>query len=145
MDTTTALQVIKTTFSGLKTVADLIKDNKQSEAAVAVADIQIKLGDLSTQFMEMSATNLTLSKENTALKEKLEFKETLNFKKPYYVTKSGDGPFCPTCWDDDRKAMRLDGPDGGARRWVCKKCKNYFDENPNYVPPPINGPAWGTY
>lgn len=136
MDASVILQAISTAFKGLQTVGDLIKANKQAEAATALADVQIKLGDLSSQCMQLGKMNLVLAKENAELKEKLTFAAKLVFKKPFYVTDSGDGPFCPKCYDDERKGIRLDGPHGGGyKRWDCPKCRNHFMENPDYKLP----------
>lgn len=146
MDTNLALQVLNTVFKGLGTVGDLIKNNKQTEAVVAVTDIQIKLGQLSAQFMELSQANAGLAKENSELKEKLEFKAKLKFKKPFYMTEDSDGPFCPKCWDDDKKGIRLDGPSSGYKRWDCPKCKNHFMENPDYQSPALGMKSdWNPY
>jgi cell division protein FtsB len=146
MDNSLALQILNTVFKGLGTVGDLIKANKQTEAAVAVTDIQIKMGQVSAQFMELSQANTILAKENNDLKEKLEFKEKLKFQKPFYRTESGDGPYCPKCWDDERKGIRLDGPHTEYKRWDCPKCQNHFMENPDYQSPPLRMTSdWDPY
>ena len=73
----------------------------------------------------------------TGLKEKLDFKAKLIFKKPFYMTEAADGPYCPKCWDDEKKGIRLEGPKSEYLSWDCPKCKNRFMENPNFQPPPI--------
>lgn len=50
----------------------------------------------------------------------------IEYEKPYYWRKVGDkkdGPFCQSCYDKDRKLIRLQGD--GAGYWECLVCKTH--------------------
>ncbi len=57
-------------------------------------------------------------------------RDNLVWKRPFYWSKSGktnEGPFCQTRWDKEQKLIRLE-KSGERGYWVCKVCRNGFDE-----------------
>ena len=77
-----------------------------------------KMLDLKEQISE-------LREENIALKEKLSEREQYDmvFKdNMYWDNNKNDGPYCSKCWDENKKAIRLQtrGSDN-----YCPSCKSY--------------------
>jgi len=66
-----------------------------------------------------------LEGENSELREKLKFSESLNYKPHAYWTDKEDGPFCSRCWDKDRIGIRMHLTSGS---WgECPECKVQAD------------------
>jgi len=87
------------------------------------------------KIMEYRETILALQEENISLKQKLkDLEEKLNtsvklvFKDSLYYTENDSIPFCPHCWERDKLAIHLKGPDAveGYKVWDCPKCKENF-------------------
>lgn len=59
--------------------------------------------------------------------------------------KGAEGPFCPKCWGDERKEMRMIKQRPDAKMSICPKCKTLsrIDESPDQ-PTGREGPtsAW---
>jgi len=74
----------------------------------------------------------SFKKQIEDLNEKLKFKETLIFENNVYWSRQGDktvGPFCPGCWDQNKKPIRFITlyTDSG-KFWDCPICKLQISE-----------------
>lgn len=98
-----------------------------------------KLGnqDLLEKMADLRDEIFSLREENRELKEKLSFRDDYNMVFEgtcYWNVKDGetkDGPFCPTCWDKDRKAIRMHSGRIGTlykgapdNIYLCHVCKS---------------------
>lgn len=105
----------------LKEITDTAK------TALTIAN-ELKNLELKEAILNLKEQMLALREENLALKEQLQEKQKYNmqFKNNTYwnIKEDGkkEGPYCPTCWDADGKAVRLlkssgyDGP-------ICLVCR----------------------
>jgi hypothetical protein len=124
-------------LASIKTAAELAKIIKDSSSSLEKAEIKFKLADLVSALAEAkmdiaSIQELVLEKEKeiSSLKDKLETKNNVLWEKPYYFldTANGkDGPFCPACYDDSQKLIRLQDRTNGT--WMCHVCKGYLEDS----------------
>jgi len=84
------------------------------------------------KIMELRETCVALQDEVHALKEKikaleesLRFSGTLEYREPFYFQKDDACPFCPRCWEKDRRAIHLapERAQSGVRARMCPECK----------------------
>lgn len=93
--------------------------------------------DLLEKMADLRDEIFSLREENRELKEKLSRRDNYNmvFEGTCYwdVKDDGtkDGPFCPTCWDKDRKAIRMHSGRIGTlykgapdNIYLCHVCKS---------------------
>lgn len=89
--------------------------------------------ELYTKLLEIQEKTLEVQEENRVLKERiLHLSEELKIKgnlrfgdKAYYLKIEGskeDGPFCSSCWDAQKKLIRLHKL---IQRFWCPVCKNF--------------------
>lgn len=89
--------------------------------------------------MEMREAALAYREENLALKERVrdleasaQIEASLNWDGVVYWRGGEDekeGPYCPRCWDAEKKLLRLQHVPGGdsiRRHWRCYECKNNY-------------------
>jgi len=101
-------------LDNVKTLIDLARklDN---------VDLNRQIIELQSDIMKLITENAKLKEENSELRTKLAFQEELVFHDDAYWTKSGEGPYCPGCWDTKRLAVRMHG---GATKGTfgCPAC-----------------------
>jgi len=104
---------ISTAFTSVKTLLEITKtlqDQKVISAInSAVADIQVKLIEAQQQILSVQDENSRLRGELTLLRKQAELEETVSFHDGAYWKKvlgdKEEGPFCPSCWDLNRKLV----------------------------------------
>lgn len=90
----------------IKTALDNIKAIKE------IADITQNI-ELKSLIVDLKSEIIELKEENQNLKEKLSkiLAKNLHFENCVYwdINQEGikDGPYCPVCWDKDKKLVRL--------------------------------------
>ena len=88
------------------------------------------------QILELQEENKRFKKENKELQKKLEFQDDLEYRNNVYWKKSNeDGPYCPRCWDGDKKSMRMTTKVGGNFA-ICPECKtkiNFTGKEPKII------------
>ncbi|MEI8390246.1 MAG: hypothetical protein WCG23_10235 [bacterium] len=109
----------------IKTVLDNV--NAIKEIADSIQNIELKsiIVDLKEQVLE-------LKEENLNLKEKLSKQEDFNMifeDNKYWNTNENnvkDGPYCPACWDNNKKTIRFNE---AKMSFHCPVCKNTVSKN----------------
>ncbi len=108
------LAIIGTAFSHLKTSMDIAKLISDSTSSLSEAETKLKLAELISSLadlkMELSDIKVDLidkDEEIRELKNKIEEKESLIFDGKFYLKEGDKIPFCPTCWESNRKAIHL--------------------------------------
>jgi hypothetical protein len=124
-------------LSSIKIAADLAKILKDSNNSLGQAEVNFKLADLVGALADAkmdvaSIKELLIEKEQEILelKKSLETKDSIKWKKPYYFLQTGDsedGPYCQTCYDNEKKLIRLQ--DIGNGTWRCHVCTGYFEDS----------------
>tara|TARA_R110002060_G_scaffold74932_1_gene84406 strand:- start:210 stop:650 length:441 start_codon:yes stop_codon:yes gene_type:complete len=135
-------------LSSIKTAADLAKILKDSNSSLGQAEVNFKLADLVGALADAkmdiaSIKELLIEKEQEILelKKSLETKDNIKWEKPYYFLQTDDskeGPYCQTCYDNDKKLIRLQDGSNGA--WRCHVCTGYFEDS-SYRPIDIESPG----
>ncbi len=117
-------------FDELKSIAGTLREADKIPQYEQILGIQEKLLEMQNKISELDT-------ENRVLKEKLETKESLAYENnAYWIIKDGkkDGPLCSSCWDDNKKTIRMQ-PCGNPAFFDCPLCKNKSVQiDPNYRP-----------
>ena len=92
------LAIIGTAFSHLKTSMDIAK--LISDSTSSLADLKMELADIKVDLIDKD-------EEIRELKNKIEEKESLIFDGKFYLKEGDNIPFCPTCWESNKKAIHL--------------------------------------
>ncbi|MGB3477593.1 MAG: hypothetical protein WBB67_00350 [bacterium] len=107
-------------FDDLKSIAEVLQEANKIEQYKQILDIQ-------QQLLEMQKKMRAQVAEIEELQEKLKIKGDILFKNPAYWIKKKDGlwdgPFCPTCWDGEKKLIRLVERFPGRNILRCNICK----------------------
>lgn len=112
-----------------KEIIELIKKGATLEA-------QEKIMELREYIIELQQENISLKNENNALKEELEIKSKMKYDgSVYWLGEDGEsnsnkeGPFCPTCFDKDKKSIRLQknkSYEDDSDYWSCNVCRSIY-------------------
>lgn len=136
-------------LSSIKTAADLAKIIKDSSSSLEQAEVKFKLAELVSALAEAkmdiaSIKELILEKENeiSVLKGLLEIKKKVMWEKPFYFLVEDDvkdGPYCPTCYDNHKKMIRLQDEENGS--WRCHVCTSWLQDSSTFtnITPASNG------
>jgi hypothetical protein len=80
------------------------------------------------RIFDLQEENADLKDKNKQFKDYDKFEKSLVFEKNafYSVNKDGDkiGPYCPKCWGDEKKELRMQK---GKRFYHCPKCGSTSD------------------
>jgi len=110
-----------------KTAYDLAKKGMTVE-------FQEKIMQLREEALELQEENVRLRKENRGLKERVELRETVHFRRSVYWQDGDAVPFCPYCYQKSHLLIHLSGPqwDGPERSviWDCQECAISYHEVP---------------
>ena len=105
-------------------IVELIKKGATFEA-------QEKILELRESAMDLQEENLSLREELSKLKAIIKKSESLSFENGvYWFEKNSkkEGPFCPTCYDNNGKEIRLHSIEGSTfGNWGCKVCNCSYE------------------
>jgi hypothetical protein len=98
--------------------------------------------DLLKQVLSLQVEALRTFEEMHALKERirqlesqLETKRVMEFRAPFYFSGEDQIPFCPKCWESERKALHLYHTP--QTRYECHSCKTVIhfpqDDQPSFT------------
>lgn len=126
------------------------------EELKGIADVVRKMGNmelyrqitqLETQVLDLTRATRRLEHENDELRTKLTFRGELTFRNSVYYHGDDPVPYCPRCWEAERKAVHLRGPNSvlAGTRFDCVECKNLFiterrEPDPTPQPPRRRSP-----
>lgn len=97
---------------------------------------------LEAKVLDVEAENTKLREENASLNKRLNARAEMKPFGPHnYFYKNGqtDGPYCPTCWQKNEKAILLPASTryaAGIGR-LCSVCKELYVEHPTSAGPAI--------
>jgi hypothetical protein len=105
----------------LKEIADLARKYNDDE-------LNQKIVKLEEEIVEFTLQIGSLEEETQELKRTFSVSKKMKFKKPLYYQEDDPIPFCPRCWEKDRKPVHLLGPVkvGAGLRYGCPNCKGFF-------------------
>jgi len=102
-----------------KEIADLVQKLGNME-------IYRKIIELEAEIVELTRTNHELEKRNEELERLIAFNQDMKFRKPIYFVKGDSQPYCPRCWESDKKGIHLIGPRGKPDRYDCPNCSIFI-------------------
>jgi len=104
-----------------KTVIDLAKKGMTVE-------FQEKIMQLREEALALQEENLRLRSENLELKKKAELQETVSFSKNVYWRDGDKVPFCPSCFDKDKRLVHIHlcGRNGPQLIYQCPACATQY-------------------
>ena len=110
-------------IESLKEIADLVKKFNDDE-------LNRKIVDLEGEIVELTLQIGSLEEENKEMKRTFSLIKKMRFKKPFYFQEDDPVPFCPRCWEKEKKPVHLIGPVKVAAglRYGCPNCKDFFVE-----------------
>lgn len=121
---TAGLSATKTGFELIKAVRELLK-----RPQVDAGEILARLTELQDLMLEAKLALIQADQDKTKLEGRIaELSRMADFGKDFKLLHGvywhEDFPYCPVCWDVDRKPVRLSGPirlpDGGpVEQWTC--------------------------
>lgn len=132
MDPTAGLATVTGIVQTLQALAGLSKNVNAVEFNQKLIELQRLIFELQGKLLEIQNENTMLTEENRRLKSVEEIRGKLIFSRQVYWVMDGDnldGPYCPNCWDLNRKLVRLtiwDGSDPKAINYRCGIDGNYF-------------------
>ena len=117
----TATEIAKG-ISTLKTEAEI--RSKTSEFLNVIIDLQNGVLGLQSHVSDLQHENTSLKQHIAELESAASDSAELTFRDRLYWKQGDDVPFCPICWDNDRKQIHLSGPSRveGVTVWDCEVC-----------------------
>jgi hypothetical protein len=116
-----------TTLGLAKTTSDIIKNALDFAREQKNTDLAEKLVDLYRDFVVLMETNQELRNEVQQLKSALNLRAAMTFKAPLYYQEGDRTPYCPSCFENNNRAIHLVCYDmGKGERWFCKVCQQEF-------------------
>jgi hypothetical protein len=124
-----------------KTALDLVKaamaakaNVKDAEANSLLADLYNRLAEMTIQLADVRIEAAKLVDENARLKAALEKERSdvpeVEFRYGVYWKPGDNVPFCQTCYDKNKRLMRLQERwiFDGVSMWKCTVCNNSFNK-----------------
>ncbi len=128
------IAAVGSVLASVKTATEIVKLLRESDASLASAETKLQLAELvhalADAKLEIAGIQeLLLEKDSfiRELKEQSETHQNLNWEDPVYYLQTDqgkEGPFCPQCYDSDRKSIRLQTSEPGS--WHCLTCEKSF-------------------
>ena len=106
-----------------------LKKLSEVNKALATIDLQELVVEMRKQFLEAKDCINSLKQENQELRSQLQMKNKLELDEDgnvFWKVHEGQkkGPYCSTCYGDEKKLISLSSSDPGL--WRCPKCDNHF-------------------
>jgi hypothetical protein len=112
--------------SAVKEAVSIAKKVGNRELTEKLADVQARILDLQTNMIELTDENHALRLRIGELEQVGELAGKLAYQESvYWLPKEGgrDGPYCPNCWDAQKKLIRLT-PGATKGTFYCGVCKH---------------------
>jgi hypothetical protein len=106
-------EILKTVSSGASTLqrlADVAMQTQNVDLREGILSVREELIDVKESLLDIREENLRLRESNQSLESriaKLQIPSELILDGSFYYTEEKVGPFCPACWESQRKQQRL--------------------------------------
>jgi hypothetical protein len=122
------LSATKTGFDLIKSVRELVKrpDTDAAEISARLLELQDLMLDARTALSDARDEKTKLEARIAELSHMADFGKDFTSDRGVYWLE--DYPYCPACWDVDRKPVRLSGPVwvGHETIWTCPFHKSQY-------------------
>lgn len=114
-------------LSTVKQISELVKKYNDLELMKQIVTLQTEVFDLQRE-------KLRLETELSNLQRSVQTEKEMEMQAPfgYYYRDGDEVPFCPKCWENDKKQIHLPDsePWGGGVRRDCRVCDYTYWEQP---------------
>ena len=128
---TDILKSIQAAIDLAKKIKEISEKTKDAEFKNMVADLSLELANAKQRVAQLLDENGKLKAELQLARHHSSRAEGLTIRNGLYFSASGEGPFCPHCYDSKGQVSRLVKQ---RENWVefgdhmCPACKNYFND-----------------
>lgn len=132
-DPMTVITSAKAVVAAIKQGAALAKKAGNQEVYAILLDAQEQTLDLREEVLSLRTERQDLLEQIKALKESLDVRDALEYKKNCYWRQlqdgSEEGPFCSNCYDSHERLLIRLHPVGDTAfpAWLCQTCKAHVD------------------
>ena len=128
-EVTAALRAVSSSVDLIKKINDLAAKTKNSELINEIANLNLEMASAKLALANAIAESIEREKEILDLKTKLNAIGSLTFRNGVYYKEGEDSPYCPGCFDGQKKMIHLallpcDFTDFGKYR--CPRCGTTF-------------------
>jgi hypothetical protein len=105
----------------VKEVGDLIKKYND-------IDLNRKIVKLEGEVLDLTRDKRRLESKVEELTAIVQLKQKLLFKPPFWWLEGDETPYCPSCWEGERKSIHviLQFDNEERTRWDCPSCKQHY-------------------
>ena len=107
-------------ITGIKSLKELGEKAQYAEVMKGIAHMSVQLSEKTISANELKEENRQLKEEIKKLKEFSEKKMTM--KNGAYIDENGTYPYCPNCWNNDKKLSLMSKMPSGML-YFCPNCK----------------------
>ena len=127
-------------YEGLKDAINFAKNANNSDVMQKLIDVQTLILEMQQQMLELHEKNKQLKDENEKLQNSAAVSKNVILFKGFVYDKANPlnrGPFCMTCWENNRKLIPIVSIDSRAvsvRRpplITCNACKSQYSNLPS--------------
>ena len=135
-DINAALNATRLISGGLSELMKIAQKSNDIATKKLIVDLESKIVDVEHSLLQSKKEINRLLEENSELKKQLEFVENPKIILKdglYYDINDPDNPFCTTCYDKDKKLIRVqEVPDimkrVGNYKYKCYSCNTLYTE-----------------
>jgi hypothetical protein len=113
----------------VKGIVEGVKASGKSERLAEFIDLQTAVLDVMQRQQDLLLDNGKLRDRIKELEAEKDLSGSLKFDGEVYWrgtdVQHGEGPFCQTCYDKDRKLARLHAGKNESVKWHCTVCRNF--------------------
>ncbi len=128
---TDALKMIQGAIDLVRKIKEISEKTKDAELKNAVADLSLQLADAKIRLVDVLDENARLKARLQLIESHSSRAEGLAIRNGLYYNESGDGPFCPHCYEAQQQVIRLTKqkpPWNDFGDYECPACKNSFND-----------------
>jgi ribosomal protein L37AE/L43A len=134
------IATISSILTSLKAATEIAKFLKDTDISLEKAETKLKLAELvsalaetKSEIAEIQELLIEKDKKINELQYALTQHERMVWRDSVYYMQTEDGeegPYCPQCYDSERKVIRLQTYEKGC--WHCQTCDKTFFSNTYY-------------
>ncbi|HYV97616.1 MAG TPA: hypothetical protein VE967_09195 [Gemmatimonadaceae bacterium] len=126
-------------LSAIKSAAEIVKVIRSADAGMEKAELKLKIAELAESLadarlavVDAQEQIITLQRQLTEAARLAEVHERVERRNSVYYLRDADsesGPYCPRCYEVDRKLVSLRPPPRPMRhlgQWQCPNCDKLF-------------------
>lgn len=109
-----------------KDVAKLVKGFLTVEQQAKILQLQSEALDIQEEVLRLRVENRNLKSQIEGYEEAQDIALELEFREPYYFKHGDDSPYCPHCWDQNHKLVRVSKSLVAMRCPACRTAYGNF-------------------